>query len=219
VNVGSGATDPDSRLQRFTHALQVYTGIEQSGLPDADLPEMRKEVFGLAGFPNSIKFFKAQVDPQVAQALKAAQEAEGKAKELIDREKFALLERARKLDEREQKIRLDEAQAQNEIAAGVQKAHSEFMLAEAESANAMRIESIESAHKMALDEEELRQKLRLEREAAAEKLLLERQEAHNKMMLERQEAHNKAMLETAKAPRKKTAKKVNGAWEVTESLH
>ncbi len=211
VNIGQGATDPDSRLQRFTHATQIYTGVEQSGLPDVDLLEFRKEIYGLAGFQNSAKFFKPKIDPQVEQAMKVAHEAEGKAKELIDREKFALLERARKLDEREQKIRLDEAEAQNAIGAKVQQAHADFMLAEAESANQMRIDSIESAHRMAIEEDEARQRMKIENENA----ILER---HLAQMAAEQKAHNDKMLAAAKAPRTKSAKKVNGEWKVTETL-
>ena len=218
VNVGMGATDPDARLQRFTHATQLYTAVVQSGLPDADIPEFRKQIYGLSGFPNALKFFDQKVDPALEAAKKVAAEAEQKAKDMIEQQKFQLLERERKLDAREQKIRLDEAEAQNSIGAGVQKAHADFMLAQNESANQMRIESVESAHRMAMEEEELRQQLRLDREAAAEKLLLERQESHNKMMLDRQEAHNKAMLSAATAPRKISAKKVNGEWQVTVEI-
>jgi len=218
VNVGMGATDPDARLQRFTHATQLYTAVVQSGLPDADVKEFRKQIFGLSGFPNSLKFFDRQKDPQIEQLKQVAQQAEAKAKEMIDQQKMQLLERARKLDQREQAIAMNEMETRNNLGAEVQKAHAEFMLAEAESANQMRIESIESAHRMALEEEELRQKLRLEKEAQDAQLLLDRQESHNKMMLERQEAHNKAMLEAAKAPRKKSAKKVNGEWQVTETV-
>lgn len=218
VNVGMGATDPDARLQRFTHATQLYTAVVQSGLPDADIKEFRKQIYGLSGFQNSLKFFDKQVDPALEQAKKVAATAEQEAQKMIDQQKFQLLERERKLDAREQKIKLDEATAQNEIAEGIQKAHSEFMLKQAESAQAMRIESVESAHRMALEEEEMRQKLKIEREEAAAKMLLERQESYNKMMLERQEAHNKAMLAAATAPRKKTAEKKGGKWEVTETV-
>lgn len=219
VNVGMGATDPDARLQRFTHATQLYTALVQANLPDADLKEMRKQVFGLSGFPNSLKFFNKQVDPAIEQLKKVAQTAEAEAQKTIDGQKFQLLERERKLDAREQKIKLDEFEAQNTISAEVQKSHAEFMLKQQESAQQMRIDSVESAHRMALEEEEMRAKLRLEREAQEAQLLLDRQEAHNKMMLERQEAHHKAMLEAAKAPRKKTAKKKSsGEWEVTETL-
>ena len=217
VNVGMGATDPDARLQRFTHATQLYTGVVQSGLPDADIKEFRKQIFGLSGFPNSLKFFYQKVDPAMEQLKKVAQEAEAKAKEMIDQEKMQLLERARKLDQREQAIKINEMETQRTLGAEVQKAHAEFMLAEAESANGLRIQSIESAQKMALEEEEARQKMKIEREEATLDMMLAEQKAHNNMMIANQKAHNDAMIAAAKAPRKKSAKKVNGEWQVTET--
>jgi hypothetical protein len=85
VNVGMGATDPQTKLQKFTFAMQNYAGIIGT-MPDADREAVRKELFGLAGYKDGSRFFQRQDDPaamamqqmgqqmqQMGQALQALQ--------------------------------------------------------------------------------------------------------------------------------------------------
>jgi hypothetical protein len=218
VNVGAGSTDPDARLQRFTHAIGIYTGAVQAGLPDLNIPEFRKEIFGLSGFQNAIKFFNQKVDPAIEQAKKVAAQAEQKAKEMIDQQKFQLLERERKIDNREHAVEMDLQEKQRQFGSEVMQAQAKANLELMESQARMRVESVEAAHRMALEEEEARQKMKIEKEESQQQMWIERQEAALQMMLDRQKAHNDAMLAAAKAPKKKTAQKVNGKWEVTETV-
>jgi hypothetical protein len=66
VNVGMGATDPQTKLQKFTHAMQTYGGI-MANMPDVDPEALRKELFGLAGYKDGTRFFKQGQDPRDVQ--------------------------------------------------------------------------------------------------------------------------------------------------------
>jgi hypothetical protein len=69
VNVGMGATDPQTKLQKFTMAVKTYADV-QGALPNADLEAVRKEIFGLAGYRDGARFFKEEQqeeDPQLGQ--------------------------------------------------------------------------------------------------------------------------------------------------------
>ena len=72
VNVGRGATDPQMKQQRFTAAMQTYSGVMNT-VPDADPMAVRKEVFGLAGYQDGGRFFKKGMDPKDAQLQQAQQ--------------------------------------------------------------------------------------------------------------------------------------------------
>lgn len=107
VNVGMGATDPDTRFQRFMQALAAYNQVAAQGSPDQNLPEIRKELFGLAGFKDSARFF-TNVDPNIAKAQKMIAEAQKmlaeaglKAKEYVLGKQDSLRQRAVALDDRE----------------------------------------------------------------------------------------------------------------------
>jgi hypothetical protein len=73
VNVGMGATDPQTKLQKFTHATMTYAQVMQT-VPDADPVAVRKEVFGLAGYRDGGRFFKQGPDPKMEQAAQLAQQ-------------------------------------------------------------------------------------------------------------------------------------------------
>jgi hypothetical protein len=189
VNVGMGATDPEARLQRFTHATKLYDGILKSGMPDADLPQFRKQIYGLAGFPNAIKFFKKQVDPALEQAKKVAATAEQEAQKLVDGQKFQLLDRERALDKRE--MQLKGAASQNDSAIKAQEAGVDMRIAQQESAFEMRLQAREAqfdemlatskaAHERSLKEAAAAQDRELKRLAAAQQAHIAAQNARNR---------------------------------------
>lgn len=65
VNVGMGATDPRTKLQKFVMAIQSYSQAVRM-LPNADHEQVRKEIFGLAGYRDGARFFKQGEDPNAA---------------------------------------------------------------------------------------------------------------------------------------------------------
>jgi len=103
VNVGMGATDPDTRFQRFNQAMMVYTKLSVEGPAELDLPAVRTEVFGLAGFRDSARFFKP-VDPRFVQAQKMLQQAKQIAEQEGAKIAEQLGQRERGLDKREDEL-------------------------------------------------------------------------------------------------------------------
>jgi hypothetical protein len=77
VNVGMGATDPHTKLQKFTLAVKTYAEAVQM-IPDSDREAVRKEIFGLAGYRDGGRFFQEQDSPQSAKIS----EMEGMVKQL-----------------------------------------------------------------------------------------------------------------------------------------
>lgn len=65
VNVGMGATDPQTKLQKFMAAMNAYGNIMKM-MPDVEPEAVRKELFGLAGYRDGVRFFKGD-DPAAAQ--------------------------------------------------------------------------------------------------------------------------------------------------------
>lgn len=115
VNVGMGATDPDTRFQRFVQALGVYSQTVMQGSPDVNLMEVRKELFGLAGFKDALRFF-LPVDPRMIlmqqQMMLADKASEDKSKPGKEKNE----KRERDLDRRETEqdlnvIRMDQRKA------------------------------------------------------------------------------------------------------------
>lgn len=209
VNVGMGSTDPEARLQRFVNATQTYTAVSQSGLSDADLKEFRKEIYGLAGFPNALKFFNKQVDPAVEHFKKIAATAEAEAQKIVEQKQFQLLERERKIDKREIETEMGALETQRTLGAEVQKAAVEAKIKVQESIEQQRLDAAESA-----------QRMKIERDEAAQRAWIAQQEAALDRRLDQmaadQKRHNEAMLAEAKRAKIKTAEKKNGKWEVTE---
>lgn len=66
VNVGMGATDPQTKLQKFSLAVKTYAEVA-GAIPNAELEAVRKEIFGLAGYRDGARFFKEGDDPAAAQ--------------------------------------------------------------------------------------------------------------------------------------------------------
>lgn len=121
VNIGMGATDPEARFQRFMQAMGAYSQLSQAAPPDAALPEIRKELFGLAGFKDSKRFF-TKVDPRWAQAQQMLAKAEQIANEVVTQHKDRILRgqmqlerKSNQLDLRELEMSSGEQDSQNKL--------------------------------------------------------------------------------------------------------
>jgi hypothetical protein len=88
VNVGMGATDPQTKLQKFTHAMATYGQI-MANMPDVDPEAVRKELFGLAGYKDGTRFFKKDMDPRDAQ-MQQMQQAMGQMQQQLQMAQFEL---------------------------------------------------------------------------------------------------------------------------------
>ena len=107
IHVGMGATDPDTRFQRFIQATGAYTQFVTQGPPDLNATEFRKELYGLAGFKDAERFFGKQ-DPNLIKAQQMLQQAEALAKKVVDGEKEKLMQREVSLNEREDDLDIRE---------------------------------------------------------------------------------------------------------------
>jgi hypothetical protein len=217
VNVGMGATDPDTRLQRFMQATALYNQISMQGSPDQNLPEMRKTIFGLAGFKDSARFFKKEVDPQIVKATQMLQQAEAQAKQIVDQAKEALNRRERSLDEREHKMDMELLEAKQEFGADVQKARQEFAIAIQESRVEQELDVQEADLKMKLERVKAAEQSRIQRDKANLDAAVKVFQAHLDASLKKMQAEVDRKVAAASAPKKRTAtKKGAGQWEITE---
>jgi len=88
VQVGMGATDPATKLQKFILASNTYAGLVKAQIPGFNTFEAGKEIFGFAGYQDGKRFMTVD-NPQVAQLMQMLQAAHMQTmalqKELNDR--------------------------------------------------------------------------------------------------------------------------------------
>lgn len=80
VNVGMGATDPTTKLNKFIGALGAYANVAQMKLPNIAMEEVSKEVFGLAGYRDGARFAQGgaqgqQIPPEIQQQMEQMEQA------------------------------------------------------------------------------------------------------------------------------------------------
>lgn len=167
VNVGMGATDPEARFQRFLQASGAYAQIVAQAPPDLNLPEVRKELFGLAGFKDSLRFFNPQVDVRFEQAKQMLQQAEAVAQKTVDSHKDRIQRRERALDEKEHSLALQQMENAQTGAAEMQKAMMDFKLQAQDALFKQGIASQEARQDMQHKGERHAQDLRMKEQKAA----------------------------------------------------
>ena len=99
VNVGMGATDPDTRFQRFMQATGAYMKIANEGPPDFNLQEVRKEIYGLAGWKDAMRFFQ-KPDPRFLQAKQMLGRAKDIAQQEIQKNQVQQIRRDKQLEDK-----------------------------------------------------------------------------------------------------------------------
>ena len=170
VNAGMGATDPQQRFQSFMQASGAYAQIVQASqaIGDMNLPEVRKELFGLAGWKDSARFF-GQVDPRWQQAQQMVQQAQGMAREIVDKAKDRLLRREMQLERRTtdldmRELSLDQAsdQIENDFKLATTKLQQELQLKFSDHVFQQNIEKDKAKQSMSLDWMKSQQKLAVE---------------------------------------------------------
>lgn len=230
VNVGMGATDPDTRLQRFANALGLYNKIANEASPDLELPEIRKELFSLSSFRDSLRFFKDKVDPVVIHAQKAIQQAQQEAQKFVEQHKDKMIKQDMALDDRErqqeiEQIRLDtekkmlqlsQQTTQNDTA--MYEARSAAMLKAAEVQFDISVKNRMAQQEAKLAEREQAHEFALQERAAAHDLMLAEQEQAWKDRLAAEKVASERKLTEAKATKIKSAvkDKKTGKWTIEE---
>ena len=74
VNVGMGATDPTTKLQKFLTAMGSFAGLSKAPPPGLNLQEVGKEIFGHLGYSDGSRFFTND-NPQVLALQQQLQQA------------------------------------------------------------------------------------------------------------------------------------------------
>lgn len=181
VNAGMGATDPQQRFQSFMQCLGAYTQVVQASqmMGDLNLPEVRKELFGLSGWKDSARFFN-QVDPRWQQAQQMVQQAQGMAREIVDKAKDRLLRREMQLERRTtdldmKELSMDQAESQIE---------NDFQLAAAELQQEMQLKFQDHVFQQNMEKDKAKQQMSIEWMKAQQKLLIEKFQAKMKMQIE-----------------------------------
>ena len=223
VNVGMGATDPDTRLQRFMQALGMYNQIALQASPDLNLPEIRKELFSLSSFRDSLRFFKQKVDPVVEKAKQVVQQVQQEAKQFVDQQKDAIVNKTVQLNDRENDLDLEaiRLKAEKELLQLSKKAEGNngaIEKAQVDSAVAIAKFNFESAMKERTAKQEAEIREREAQQEARLKMLEAALDARITKFAAEQKAANDRMLAAAKAKKMRTAKKVNGEWQISESM-
>lgn len=88
VNVGMGATDPTTKLQKFLTAMNSFSAMAKQPPPGVNLQEVGKEIFGHLGYSDGSRFFTND-NPQVlalqAQLQQMQQQMQQMAQKLNDK--------------------------------------------------------------------------------------------------------------------------------------
>jgi hypothetical protein len=222
VNVGMGATDPDTRLQRFMQALGMYNQIAREASPDLELPEIRKELFSLSSFRDSLRFFKQKVDPVVENLQKQMQQVQAEAQEFVQKQKDGLVAKQVQLLDREQDLDIEALRIKTEkelmkIREQAKGADTDMM----EAQNDMSLETMRAQLDAAIKKRAADQEMRSNAAKASQQMQLSSMQAALDRRLEvlaaEQKVANEKMLAAAKATRLRSAKKgADGSWEISE---
>lgn len=123
VNVGMGATDPSFKLQKFIGALTAYANVAQMQLPNIEIGEVAKEIFGLAGYRDGSRFsagggeseaIKQQAQQQIEEIMKQAQQAIQEAQAGVAEKEQALMQKAQELQLTEKDIETETVKLNSE---------------------------------------------------------------------------------------------------------
>ena len=76
VNVGMGATDPSTKLQKFLTAMGAFSNMAKAPPPGLNLQEVGREIFGHLGYSDGSRFFTND-NPQVLALQQQLQQVMG----------------------------------------------------------------------------------------------------------------------------------------------
>lgn len=202
VNIGMGATDPDARLQKFQASMKLYSDIAAQGSADIDLPEVRKQLFGLSGFRDGEKFFKKEVDPKVQQLMDALEKSKGEAQQMIQQAKEQLNGRERALDQRETKMDIEELQMKYEFGADAQKVAQEMQLQMESHRQELLQKQQEHIQAMRNTQDKAEQDMEIARYKAEQETQIAEYRAHMDALIKKFTAQQDATIKAINAPRK-----------------
>ena len=74
VNVGMGATSPEQKITKLITGMTAYANIAKSGIPNLNIAEVGKEIFGALGYADGSRFVTVGDNPEVQQLQQQVQQ-------------------------------------------------------------------------------------------------------------------------------------------------
>ena len=200
INIGMGATDPEDRLKRFMGATQAWVAMSAQLPPDANLEEIKNELYGCAGYRDPKRFFTGQKDPRIVQLTQAVQQAQQQIQQLTQQlqTELGFVQEKRSIDQKHAQLQVEEIRVQSKTGGDPMLAHHMDSAETAVKLGIMhdkaqaeiRLKWLKEQYKMA----EGAQRLELDRQIAAVELGIEHMEAENK--------HKRELKKIETAPQK-----------------
>ena len=113
VNVGMGATDPIQRLNKFIGALSAYAQVAAMQLPNIEMEEVGKEIFGLAGYRDGARFSKQSDQNHAAQ--EQIKQVIQQANQIVQESQQAVAQKEQELNQKAQEMALTEKDIENAL--------------------------------------------------------------------------------------------------------
>ena len=85
VNVGIGATDPVSKIERLLLGIRTMAEVNPDVIMYLNQPEITKEVFGALGYKDAKRFVSDEEQPRLDQIMGQLQELSGAVQQLMER--------------------------------------------------------------------------------------------------------------------------------------
>jgi hypothetical protein len=80
VNVGMGASDPQTRLQKLLLGTNAIIQIINTAPPGMNVKEMAKEIYSMVGYRDGARFLSDQQDPRLLKAMEMVKQLQGMVK-------------------------------------------------------------------------------------------------------------------------------------------
>lgn len=84
VNVGMGATDPNTKVQKFIVGVNAYAAIVKAAVPGLNTNEVGKEIFGHLGYQDGRRFFTVE-DPEKVQLMQQLQQMKMRMMQMMEK--------------------------------------------------------------------------------------------------------------------------------------
>lgn len=119
VNVGMGASNPETRFNKFMVATKAATELVQTAPPGFNVQEAIKEIYSNAGYRDGERFFSGQQDPRLMKAMQMIQQMQGQLKgKQMETQAMMQLEQAKLMSNEKiqgAKLQIDQGRIQGDL--------------------------------------------------------------------------------------------------------
>lgn len=207
INIGMGATDPTTKLQKLIMALTSFINLAKAQVPGLNLAEVAKEIFSMVGYQDGQRFLTND-NPQVAQLTQQLQQLQAQLQQImLENERLKNDNSYKKVDSAarmaEVQIKAAESGAGKEDPTAIHaRKMAELAMNEqhqsARNVSDIRNKQAATAATIRLKQESVSQDIRLRRETAAANLALKAQAQAAAQRLAERQAANKPKEDSPK---------------------